>query len=484
MFLRKNNQSKQQKIIIRWQQVVVATLLLIGLSTSTGYLKVEASEGLMTIYHIYSGEEYIGELSDEAKLEQLAEDKLDKVALEFNDLQLIAGDDLSVIPERVFTAGTEDEIILEKMKSELIVEAEAVAIMVDGEPVLYVKDMATYDDVVKNLKLQEVTEQELINLESRESSTTPLPPLGENGTRIIKLLLDKDLQARTEKVLPDEVLTFEEAVAFFNKGKIEESQYSVEYGDALGSIAIKHGMTTAELLERNPNITAETVLKPGMELSVTIEAPIVEIEAHYESKGTESIPYKKITKEDASLFKGDRKVINKGVEGEKEVTEFIRKQGGQVIGKSTEDEKVIVEPKDEVAIVGTKVIPSRGIGTFMWPAKGGYVSSQMGERWGRNHNGIDIARPSSRTIVAADNGVVTSAGSHSTYGNKVEIDHNNGYKTLYAHLSSIDVKVGQVVPQGTKIGIMGSTGRSTGIHLHFEVTKNDALVNPMSVLDK
>ena len=65
---------------------------------------------------------------------------------------------------------------------------------------------------------------------------------------------------------------------------------------------------------------------------------------------------------------------------------------------------------------------------------------------------------------------------------RIVINHNNGYETLYAHLSSIDVSVGQTVPQGTKIGVMGSTGRSTGIHLHFEVLKNGSNINPMSVL--
>ena len=83
-------------------------------------------------------------------------------------------------------------------------------------------------------------------------------------------------------------------------------------------------------------------------------------------------------------------------------------------------------------------MPSRGTGSFLWPAVGGYVSSQMGARWGRVHQGIDIARPSSRTIVAADNGVVTTVGWHGTYGNRIVIKHNNGYETLYAHLSSIE----------------------------------------------
>lgn len=120
-----------------------------------------------------------------------------------------------------------------------------------------------------------------------------------------------------------------------------------------------------------------------------------------------------------------------------------------------------------------------------WPAVGGYISSHLGERWGKMHKGIDIARPSNRNILAADNGVVESAGyNNGGYGNKIVINHNNGMKTVYAHLSSIDVKVGQVVEKGSKIGVMGSTGNSTGIHLHFEVYKSGSLENPTEYVSK
>jgi murein DD-endopeptidase MepM/ murein hydrolase activator NlpD len=107
----------------------------------------------------------------------------------------------------------------------------------------------------------------------------------------------------------------------------------------------------------------------------------------------------------------------------------------------------------------------------------------MGYRWSRLHKGIDIARPSNRTIKAADNGIVVSAGWDSGgYGNKIIIDHQNGYRTVYAHLASISVSVGQTVQEGSKIGVMGSTGDSTGVHLHFEVYKNGRLENPLSHL--
>jgi len=131
-------------------------------------------------------------------------------------------------------------------------------------------------------------------------------------------------------------------------------------------------------------------------------------------------------------------------------------------------------------VVGTKVVSSRGTGEFTWPTVGGYISSGMGQRWGTTHRGIDIARPSNYNILASDNGVVVSAGVSGSYGNRIVINHNNGYTTLYGHLSSIKVSVGQVVEKGSVIGIMGSTGNSTGTHLHFEVEKNGELVNPLS----
>lgn len=128
---------------------------------------------------------------------------------------------------------------------------------------------------------------------------------------------------------------------------------------------------------------------------------------------------------------------------------------------------------------------SRG-GLFAWPTNGGYISSGMGPRWGRSHGGTDIARTDRSTvppIYAVLDGVVESAGFNSGgYGNMVTIRHSNGMKTLYAHLSSISVSPGQKVSKGQKIGIMGTTGRSTGIHLHLEVHVNGKKVDPENYL--
>lgn len=97
------------------------------------------------------------------------------------------------------------------------------------------------------------------------------------------------------------------------------------------------------------------------------------------------------------------------------------------------------------------------------------------------HRGADICASYGTTIIASDSGTVIAAGWHYSYGNYVEIDHGNGYKTLYAHMSAISVSQGQAVSQGDKIGEVGSTGNSTGNHCHFEMYYNDALFSAQTL---
>jgi murein DD-endopeptidase MepM/ murein hydrolase activator NlpD len=120
---------------------------------------------------------------------------------------------------------------------------------------------------------------------------------------------------------------------------------------------------------------------------------------------------------------------------------------------------------------------------YIWPSQG-ILTSGYGWRWGRMHRGIDIAGPIGTPIVAAAPGVVSFAGWNSGgYGNLVEIEHPDGSLTLYAHNNRILVNKGQKVTQGQQISEMGSTGRSTGPHLHFEIhPSGSGAVNPMALL--
>ncbi|RMF24093.1 MAG: M23 family metallopeptidase, partial [Cyanobacteria bacterium J083] len=122
---------------------------------------------------------------------------------------------------------------------------------------------------------------------------------------------------------------------------------------------------------------------------------------------------------------------------------------------------------------------------YIWPAKG-VLTSGYGMRWGRMHKGIDIAGPVGTPIVAAAPGEVVYASWNSGgYGNLVKLKHPNGSITLYAHNSKIFVRKGQFVGQGQQIAAMGSTGFSTGPHLHFEIHPlGSTAVNPMRFLAK
>jgi LysM repeat protein len=122
--------------------------------------------------------------------------------------------------------------------------------------------------------------------------------------------------------------------------------------------------------------------------------------------------------------------------------------------------------------------PVTGSGRFVWPARGVITTYFSG--W---HPGIDIAAPMGTPILAADGGLVTFTGWDSTgYGNRIIVNHGNGWVSTYNHLAAIYVRPGQYVSKGQVIGTMGSTGRSTGPHLHLEFLLNGRFVNPLGIL--
>lgn len=135
----------------------------------------------------------------------------------------------------------------------------------------------------------------------------------------------------------------------------------------------------------------------------------------------------------------------------------------------------------QAASAGTPAAGTPTASGFVWPVQG-VITSGFGLRWGRMHEGVDIAAPTGTTIVAAAAGTVVIAGWSGGYGNLVVVDHGGGLATAYAHQSAISVGVGQWVEQGQAVGAVGSTGHSTGPHLHLEVRIGGAPVDPLGYL--
>ncbi len=158
----------------------------------------------------------------------------------------------------------------------------------------------------------------------------------------------------------------------------------------------------------------------------------------------------------------------------------MQRQEAAMDAQSAQIEKDILAAQRAVEYAG---------GAMAWPVPGNYrITSNFGGRadpitgvWS-NHGGTDIAAPNGTAIVSANAGVVIFAGWHYSYGNYVIVDHGGGIATLYGHCSKLLVSKGRAVSRGEKIALIGSTGYSTGNHLHFEVRINGVRTQPMNYL--
>ena len=139
------------------------------------------------------------------------------------------------------------------------------------------------------------------------------------------------------------------------------------------------------------------------------------------------------------------------------------------------DGKVTIDGKEYIADVAAGTVEKVHNYDFVWPVAGvTRISSPFGPRWGSMHNGVDIPAPIGTPIRSAQTGVVMETGTGNSVGNYIEIKGDDGYFTNYFHLSAIQVRPGQRITEGEQIGLMGSTGDSTGSHLHFEVRTGDS----------
>jgi murein DD-endopeptidase MepM/ murein hydrolase activator NlpD/CBS domain-containing protein len=472
--------SHKTKIFLK--TTIITALAASVVAFSNGPVAFASNSKLTTVYYVYLNHTYIGTVSDTDIVEKRISEKTDTLKQNYKNVNLNVNPTVEYVPEQVFQSTADNQQTLENLDQTMTNEVDAAAITVDGKPVVYVDSKSTADEVIEKLKTKYVTEAQLTELEARKAANTPLPALKENETRLLDVRFSKTVSVTEDNVAPNQIMSADNAIAFLQKGTLEEKKYAVQEGDVLGSIANSHDLKLAELLALNPGLTEDSLLKIGQEINITAVKPFLDVVVELEAQQSEAIPYQTLTENNASMPKGETTEKQAGKNGLKSVNYHIVQQNGAIINKKPASVEVLSQPVNHIIIKGTKVIPSHGDGSFAWPTVGGYISSTVGYRWGKMHKGIDIARPSNRTIKAADNGTVEFAGWGGEMGNKVIINHHNGFKTVYAHLSSISVHAGQTVSKGSHLGIMGATGDATGVHLHFEVYKNGQLQNPLSYL--
>lgn len=214
---------------------------------------------------------------------------------------------------------------------------------------------------------------------------------------------------------------------------------------------------------------------------------LLQVQVIRRERYTQEVSYPTQTVEDDTLAFGAKETRQAGVPGQDTVTTEVVYQNGEVLDSRVVDVTRTAEPVPEIICRGTRLesgmIGKLGTGHFIWPVPA-YRSIS---RWAdftpgaSFHRGVDIAAPYGTEIYAADAGTVVACTRHWSWGNYVEIDHGNGYKTLYAHMSAQAVQVGDTVEQGQLIGFVGSTGVSSGNHCHFEMSYNGKLFSARDV---
>ncbi len=277
---------------------------------------------------------------------------------------------------------------------------------------------------------------------------------------------------------------------------VVKKTYVVQMGDTLSTIAVRHNMTTGELRAMNPAFANSDMVHVGDELVVQLPQPFLQVKVIKTLKYSETIDYTTVYKNNANKPITYSVVKTQGREGSQDVVAEATYIDGIETARKIVSKTVTKQPVTKIVERGTQpvqsqsggnAVPGDGItkGQMSWPVP---ICSNMSRGYRAGHYALDICNGpvtvNGKPCIAADGGKVVYAGWNGAYGYYVKIQHANGLATSYAHLKAISVVKGQTVSRNQQVGLIGSTGRSTGPHLHFEVIKNGVRVNPLNYVTR
>ena len=250
----------------------------------------------------------------------------------------------------------------------------------------------------------------------------------------------------------------------------QDLYYSAKRGEITEEVAAANGITVEKLIELNPRALIGDTIEDDAVLLVAEDQSLITVKTTRLERRTERIGFQTVVTRDSRFPTSYFWIVSTGEEGEKTITTEIVYENGEEISREVVSEEVTKQPVSKEIVIGTNGLGSGssvGTGFLTWPTgPGGGIS----RGWSGTHGGIDIWNSANTPIYAADSGVViVSQDTTVGYGRYVIIDHQNGMQTLYGHMNTRLVEVGEVVAKGQLIGLMGMTGLATGNHLHFEV---------------
>lgn len=259
----------------------------------------------------------------------------------------------------------------------------------------------------------------------------------------------------------------------------EESIVKVKSGDSIESVAFNNKISVQEFLISNPQYTSrDNLLVIGADVKISKIDPKIHIVTETYEVVDKETEFTTLEQYDESMNQGSVIVAQEGENGLERVSQNVKSVNGQISYVSPVGKETLKNSISKIIKIGTKYVPNVGSTvSWGWPTDSGYTFSSyygyrpiiFGSTW---HSGLDIAGTGyGSNIYAANNGVIITRECSGSYGCYVMIDHNNGYYTLYAHMSRFnnEFSLGSTVSRGDIIGYVGSSGSATGPHLHYEI---------------
>ncbi len=299
---------------------------------------------------------------------------------------------------------------------------------------------------------------------------------GNKGRIIENVYIDQDVTYQEAYISTNETIFTDEKVLakYLLYGTLEESEtYTVKENDSMQSIADAHNLNIKEFLIANPDISGDNpLLFKDQVVNVGLIKPQIDVVLEEHVVDTVDTDYRTNIVYDNNILVGYSYTKVKGERGSSRITQKVKTINGEPASVVVVDKVEIKPAVDATVVKGGRYSSTVGDATsWYWPTKIPYcLTSGYGPRWGSFHDTQDISCTGyGSPIYAANNGVVDRVWYDDTGGKQITINHNNGYYTLYAHLSAQYVRPGQIVSRGQTIGAMGKTGYVTGTHLHFAI---------------
>ncbi len=334
----------------------------------------------------------------------------------------------------------------------------------------------------------------LVEKDKVEATLEALLDVYRTGAQNEKVAFELPITYEPGLYLSESIVTEESIIEIITEKRTTADYYTVVNGDSPLGIAQKLDIPLDELKRLNSEYFASNNMYVGDKILITQEEPFLAVTVTRTEIYNENTQYETSYIDDSTRYEGSSVVTQDGVYGVDRVTADVSYINGVETRRKVLDRVTLAEPTTKIVALGTKPHPTNldvsiqnvEVGQFYWPV-GGPTGGQISELpYGYGgyygHQGIDISAPYGTPIIAADSGTVTYSGWLGGYGYCIKIKHDSGIETLYGHASYLHVNVGDRVTQGQQIADVGSTGYSTGNHLHFEVRINGICMYPLNYL--